>query len=198
MYTYGQVERALAQLHGIPPERAAGKLRSRLKHFSRIGLTPSRPGKGQKLLYTSMDCARWAICLEFAQLETPPGGRDFLGRGKLFCGGRNRQEGKLLQFYATVAGGGRAQGDRSPPSRQSSHHAEFDTHQTRACQDPRHRLGNPAAPVRQDRLGALALSQPCCMCSPAFSVSTLFLHVFCCAMLQDEKAVTEGGLIYET
>jgi hypothetical protein len=72
MYTYGQVERALAQLHGIPPERAAGKLRSRLKHFSRIGLTPSRPGKGQKLLYTSMDCARWAICLEFAQLETPP------------------------------------------------------------------------------------------------------------------------------
>jgi hypothetical protein len=72
MYTYGQVERALAELHGIPPERAAGKLRSRLKHFSRIGLTPSRPGKGQKLLYTPMDCARWAVCLEFAQLETPP------------------------------------------------------------------------------------------------------------------------------
>lgn len=72
MYTYGQVERALAGLHGIPPERAAGKLRSRLKHFSRIGLTPSRPGKGQKLLYTPMDCARWAVCLEFAQLETPP------------------------------------------------------------------------------------------------------------------------------
>jgi hypothetical protein len=72
MYTYGQVERALAQLHGIPPERAAGKLRSRLKHFSRIGLTPSRPGKGQKLLYTPMDCARWATCIAFAELETPP------------------------------------------------------------------------------------------------------------------------------
>jgi hypothetical protein len=72
MYTYGQVERALAGLHGIPPERAAGKLRSRLKHFSRIGLTPSSPGKGQKLLYTPMDCARWAICLEFAELSTPP------------------------------------------------------------------------------------------------------------------------------
>jgi len=72
MYTYGQVERALAQLHGIPPERAAGKLRSRLKHFSRIGLVPSSPGKGQKLVYTPFDCARWGVCLEFAQLETPP------------------------------------------------------------------------------------------------------------------------------
>ncbi len=72
MYTYGQVERALAQLHGIPPEQAAGKLRSRLKHFSRIGLTPSKPGKGQKLLYTPLDCARWALCLQFAELATPP------------------------------------------------------------------------------------------------------------------------------
>lgn len=72
MYTYGQVERALCQLHGIPPEQAAGKLRSRLKHFSRIGLVPSRPGKGQKLSYAPLDVVRWALCFEFAELATPP------------------------------------------------------------------------------------------------------------------------------
>jgi len=33
---------------------------------------------------------------------------------------------------------------------------------------------------------------------PAVSVPTLFLHVFCCAMLQDEKAAFEGGAIQET
>jgi hypothetical protein len=42
------------------------------------------------------------------------------------------------------------------------------------------------------------MSQPCCMGLPAVSVSTLFLHVFCCAMLQHEKAALEGGMIYET
>jgi hypothetical protein len=72
MYTYGQVERALCQLHGIPPEQASGKLRSRLKHFSRIGLTPSKPGRGQKLSYTPHDAVRWALCFEFAQLAVPP------------------------------------------------------------------------------------------------------------------------------
>lgn len=72
MFTYGQVERAIAELHGIPPEQAAGKLRSRLKHFQRIGLVPSSPGKGQKLSYTPLDAARWAICFEFAELATPP------------------------------------------------------------------------------------------------------------------------------
>jgi hypothetical protein len=40
--------------------------------------------------------------------------------------------------------------------------------------------------------------QPCRVCLPAVSVPTLFLHVFCCAMLQDEKAAMEGGMIYET
>jgi hypothetical protein len=30
--------------------------------------------------------------------------------------------------------------------------------------------------------------QPCRVCLPAVSVPTLFLHVFCCAVLQDEKA----------
>jgi hypothetical protein len=30
---------------------------------------------------------------------------------------------------------------------------------------------------------------------PAVSVPTLFLHAFCCAMLQDEKAALDGGMI---
>jgi|ERR1700730_4942954 len=72
MYTYGQVERALCQLHGIPPEQASGKLRSRIKHFSRIGLTPSKPGRGQRLSYTPFDAVRWAVAFEFAELATPP------------------------------------------------------------------------------------------------------------------------------
>ena len=40
--------------------------------------------------------------------------------------------------------------------------------------------------------------QPCRVCLPAVSVPTLFLHVFCCAMLQGEKAAIEGGAVYET
>jgi hypothetical protein len=33
------------------------------------------------------------------------------------------------------------------------------------------------------------------VCLPAVSVPTLFLLVFCCAMLQVEKAALDGGMI---
>jgi hypothetical protein len=42
------------------------------------------------------------------------------------------------------------------------------------------------------------MSQPCCMGLPAVSETSLFLHVFCCAMSQYEKAALEGGAIYKT
>ncbi len=43
-----------------------------LKHFQRIGLVPSSPGKGQKIEYKIVDAITWALCFEFAELGLPP------------------------------------------------------------------------------------------------------------------------------
>ena len=70
-FKYSAIEQAIAGMHGIDPA-AMKTFRSRVKHFQRIGLVPSSPGKGQKIKYTVGDAIRWALCFEFAELGLPP------------------------------------------------------------------------------------------------------------------------------
>ena len=71
MYTYGQVERALAEVFDIPSDRI-GALNSRLKHLQRVGLSSSSPGKGKKIGYSFENAFVWALALEFAELGIEP------------------------------------------------------------------------------------------------------------------------------
>ena len=50
MYTYAQVEAALAATHRVRPS-SLGAFRGRIKHFQRLGLVPESPGKGRKISY---------------------------------------------------------------------------------------------------------------------------------------------------
>jgi hypothetical protein len=71
MLGYARVEAALAKVHDIPHE-AMGALRGRIKHFQRLGIVPSSPGKGKKITYNVEDIYRWALCLELAQFGMDP------------------------------------------------------------------------------------------------------------------------------
>jgi hypothetical protein len=71
MFTYSQVERALAAVHGISPS-AMGAFRGRIKHFQRLGLVPSSPGKGRKVSYRLEDAYMWALCLELQEFGVDP------------------------------------------------------------------------------------------------------------------------------
>ena len=71
MYSYGQVETALAAVHQIPPN-AIGAFRGRIKHFQRIGLVPASPGKGKRIAYILADVYVWGFCLELAEFGMDP------------------------------------------------------------------------------------------------------------------------------
>jgi hypothetical protein len=71
-FRYAQVEAGIASIHKVPGKALKATFRSRLKHFQRIGLVPSAPGKGQKIEYTVGDAIVWALCFEFAELGLPP------------------------------------------------------------------------------------------------------------------------------
>jgi hypothetical protein len=71
MFTYSQVERALAAVHEISPP-AMGAFRGRIKHFQRLGLVPSSPGKGRKVSYRLEDVYMWALCLELQEFGIEP------------------------------------------------------------------------------------------------------------------------------
>jgi hypothetical protein len=70
-YTYAQVEAALARMHGID-ERSAGAFRGRIKNFQRLGIVPSSPGKGKKIVYSFADTVRWGLCLELSEFGMAP------------------------------------------------------------------------------------------------------------------------------
>jgi hypothetical protein len=55
MYTYSQVESALARVHHIP-DSSLGSFRGRIKHFQRIGIVPQSSGKGKKISYEKKGC----------------------------------------------------------------------------------------------------------------------------------------------
>jgi hypothetical protein len=70
-FAYSQVEAVLAQVHGVPDE-AMGAFRGRLKHFMRLGIVPSSPGKGKRVAYELKDIMYWAWCLEFSEFGIDP------------------------------------------------------------------------------------------------------------------------------
>jgi hypothetical protein len=70
-FKYSQLQTAIASIHNVPP-KALKTFTSRLKHFQRIGLVPSSPGKGQKIGYRIVDAITWALCFELAELGLPP------------------------------------------------------------------------------------------------------------------------------
>jgi hypothetical protein len=70
-FTYREVEAALAVAHEIPEARM-GAFRGRLKHFLRLGLVPSSPGKGNKITYTLENVYMWALCLELEEFGLDP------------------------------------------------------------------------------------------------------------------------------
>jgi hypothetical protein len=71
MYSYNQVEKALAHVHFIP-EDAMGAFRGRLQHFQRLGMVPSTPGRGRKISYQKADVFFWAFALELAEFGMDP------------------------------------------------------------------------------------------------------------------------------
>jgi hypothetical protein len=71
LYSYAQVENALAEAFGIGPDKR-GALRGRIKHFQRLGISPSSPGKGRTIDYEKKDALRWAIAMEFAEFGIDP------------------------------------------------------------------------------------------------------------------------------
>jgi len=71
MYGYKVVEKALGQLHAID-EPSLGAFRGRIKHFQRIGLVTSSPGKGRRIEYSFSDAALWAFGLEMEEFGIDP------------------------------------------------------------------------------------------------------------------------------
>jgi len=71
MWSYAEVETALARLHMCPPEKI-GALRGRLQHLQKLGLKPSSPGKGKRISYSAEDAAQWALALELAEFGVDP------------------------------------------------------------------------------------------------------------------------------
>lgn len=71
VYSYRQVEDALAKALDIPPHPIA-PLRARLKVFQRIGFTPEKPGRGKVIRYAITDIYDWALGLALADLGLDP------------------------------------------------------------------------------------------------------------------------------
>jgi hypothetical protein len=70
-YTYAQVEAALRASFNVP-SRAEGGFRGRVRHLQRIGLFDIAPGKGQRILYTFVQCSEWMLALLLAQVGVDP------------------------------------------------------------------------------------------------------------------------------
>jgi hypothetical protein len=65
------VESALARVHGISPS-AIGAFRARIKHFQKIGIVTSSPGKGRRIDYSLHDVFLWGFGLELAEFGIDP------------------------------------------------------------------------------------------------------------------------------
>jgi hypothetical protein len=71
VFSYKQVEKALADVHFVP-EDAMGAFRGRLQHFQRLGMVPSTPGRGRKISYERAAVFFWAFALELAEFGMDP------------------------------------------------------------------------------------------------------------------------------
>ncbi len=81
---YGEIEKAIASLHGVT-EQSSGVFRGRLRHFQKLGIVPSSPGRGAKIDYDLKAAVDWAIAFELAELGVQP---------------------ELIRFLIQVYGGG--------------------------------------------------------------------------------------------
>src|SRR5271166_130160 len=70
-FTYAQVESTLARVFDIR-DGGMKAFRGRIIHFQRLGLTPSKPGKGKRIVYTREDVFKWAMSLELAEFSIEP------------------------------------------------------------------------------------------------------------------------------
>jgi hypothetical protein len=68
---YGEIEKAIASLHGVT-EQSSGIFRGRLRHFQRLGIVPSSPGRGAKIDYDLKATVDWAVAFELAELGIQP------------------------------------------------------------------------------------------------------------------------------
>ena len=71
MYTYAQVEDALATVHRIPPN-ARGAFRGRIRHFQKLGIVTSTPGRGRRIDYSVYDVLLWGFALELGEFGVDP------------------------------------------------------------------------------------------------------------------------------
>ena len=71
MFTFKQVEGAVLSLHNVPYERWPA-YHARVRHFQKLGLIPSGPGRGVRREYSIFDAVKWALCFEFAELGVGP------------------------------------------------------------------------------------------------------------------------------
>ena len=68
---YGEIEKAIASLHGVTKE-LSGIFRGRLRHFQKLGIVPSSPGRGAKIDYDLKAAVDWAVAFELAELGIQP------------------------------------------------------------------------------------------------------------------------------
>jgi hypothetical protein len=68
---YGEIERAIASMHGVTVA-SSGIFRGRLRHFQKLGLVPSAPGRGAKIDYDRKAAIVWAVAFELTELGVHP------------------------------------------------------------------------------------------------------------------------------
>lgn len=71
MYSYSQVEGALARVHNVSPN-ALGAFRGRINNLKRLGVTPSAGGRGKKISYDEFDVLKLAFCLQLTEFGIDP------------------------------------------------------------------------------------------------------------------------------
>ena len=91
---YGEIERAIASLHGVT-EQSSGIFRGRLRHFQKLGIVPSSPGRGAKIDYDLKAAVDWAVAFELAELGIQP---------------------ELIKFFIQIYGASIFASFQSPPS----------------------------------------------------------------------------------
>jgi len=102
MYAYGQVEAALASIFYVR-EASKAALKGRIKHFQKLGLVPSSPGKGKRITYSFDDVWKWAVALTFCEFGVDPTEiyriltKSFFGTYKEFI---DHQDDSVDWFYA--------------------------------------------------------------------------------------------------
>ena len=77
-FSYKQIEPVLAQVLGVRPENLAS-LAARIMHLKRLGLTPTKPGRGVPIAYSRQDLLRWSLFLQLERTSLAPAAARNLG-----------------------------------------------------------------------------------------------------------------------